>query len=359
MGSIGRRAPAPATVDVTPVTALATEFAFEAIAEEQPGPKWKALFDRFWPAYERWFLRDGDSARPRYLSSLRALRTHMPELVPTYERLVELAGDSDTIARFLSSFCPPSYFIACSQAVWSADRPFLVRNYDYSPQLTEGVVFKSAWNGRRVISMNDCMWGALDGINEDGLAVSLSFGGRQVVGAGFGVPLVLRYILEFCTTTDDATSVLERIPVHMSYNVTVVDASGKFVTAYLRPDQPAVVRAVPYAANHQEEIEWEQHANATSTLARERFLYEQLRGGARDPGSFVESFLRPPLHSNAFASGYGTLYTAVYRPLDRRAEYRWPNGRWDFGFDAFEEGSRTLRLDALPAPGDAAGVRAT
>ena len=326
------------------------DFVFEAIAEDEPGPKWRALFDRFWPAYERWFMREGDHARPRYLSSLRALRMHMPELVPTYERLVELAGNADVIARFMSSFCPPSYLIACSQAVWSGDPPFLVRNYDYSPQLTEGVIFKSAWNGRQVISMNDCMWGALDGINEDGLAVSLSFGGRQVVGAGFGVPLVLRYILEFCATTDDATSVLERIPVHMSYNVTVVDASGKFATAYLRPDEPALILAVPYAANHQEDIEWEQHATATATLARERFLYAQLRGGARDPEAFIASFLSPPLYSSAFASGYGTLYTAVYRPSERGVEYRWPDGQWRFGFEAFAEGTRTFRLGA---PADA------
>lgn len=330
------------------------DFTFDAIAEDEPGPKWRANFDRFWPAYERWFLRDGDHARPRYLSSLRALRTHMPELVPTYERLTELAGDSDVVARFLSSFCPPSYLIACSQAVWSGEPPFLVRNYDYNPQLYEGVILKSAWNGRQVIAMSDCMWGALDGINEDGLAVSLSFGGRQVVGAGFGVPLVLRYILEFCTTTDDATSVLERVPVHMSYNVTVLDAAGKFVTAYLRPDQPALIRAVPYAANHQEEIEWEQHANATSTLTRERFLYAQLRGGARDAATFIASFLAPPLYSSAFANGYGTLYTAVYRPLARSVEYRWPSGSWAFGFDAFDEGRRTFSL-GLPAPLRAAG----
>jgi predicted choloylglycine hydrolase len=324
------------------------DFVFEAIAEDEPGPKWRALFDRFWPAYERWFMSDGDRARPRYLSSLRALRTHMPELVPTYERLVELAGNTDVIARFMSSFCPPSYLLACSQAVWSDEAPFLVRNYDYSPQLCEGVIIRTAWNGRRVISMNDCMWGVLDGINEDGLAVSLSFGGRQVVGAGFGVPLVLRYVLEFCTTTDEATAVLERIPVHMSYNVTVLDASGKFVTAYLRPDQPALIRAVPYAANHQEAIEWEQHAAATSTLQRERFLYAQLRGGARNPDDFVASFLRPPLYSNAFARGYGTLYTAVYRPGERTVDYRWPAEKWQFAFDRFDEGKRTITWDAPP-----------
>ena len=324
------------------------ELVFEAIAEDEPGSRWRALFDRFWPSYERWFLSDGDHARPRYLSSLRALRTHMPELVPTYERLTELAGNSDLVARFMSSFCPPSYLIACSQAVWSDDAPFIVRNYDYSPQLCECVIIKTAWNGRRVISMNDCMWGVLDGINEDGLAVSLSFGGRKVVGVGFGVPLVLRYVLEFCTTTDDATAVLERVPVHMSYNVTVLDAAGKFVTAYLRPDQSPVVRAVPYAANHQEEIEWEQHAKATGTLARERFLYAQLRGGARSPGELIESFFLPPLYSNAFANGYGTLYTAVYSPKRRTVELRWPGASWRFAFDAFEEGTRTIAL-GLPA----------
>jgi predicted choloylglycine hydrolase len=321
------------------------DIVFESIAEDQPGPKWRALFDRFWPAYERWFLSDGDKARPRYLTSLRALRAHMPELVPTYERLVELAGDTDMIARFMSSFCPPSYLLACSQAVWSNDEPFLVRNYDYSPQLCEGVIIKTAWNGRQVISMNDCMWGVLDGINEEGLALSLSFGGRRAVGVGFGVPLVLRYILEFCASTDEAIAVFERIPVHMSYNVTVLDRTGRFVTAYLRPDQPAVIRAVPYAANHQEEIEWEQHAKATATLQRERFLFAQLRGDARRPEDLIQSFLRPPLYSNAFAKGYGTLYTAVYRPTGPGVEYLWPTTSWKLGFDAFDEGHRTISFD--------------
>jgi predicted choloylglycine hydrolase len=245
----------------------------------------------------------------------------------------------------MSSFCPPSYLLACSQAVWSNDEPFLVRNYDYSPQLCEGVIIKTAWNGRQVISMNDCMWGVLDGINEEGLALSLSFGGRRAVGVGFGVPLVLRYILEFCASTDEAIAVFERIPVHMSYNVTVLDRTGRFVTAYLRPDQPAVIRAVPYAANHQEEIEWEQHAKATATLQRERFLFAQLRGDARRPEDLIQSFLRPPLYSNAFAKGYGTLYTAVYRPTGPGVEYLWPTTSWKLGFDAFDEGHRTISFD--------------
>jgi len=197
-----------------------------------------------------------------------------------------------------------------------------------------------------VIAMSDGMWGVLDGLNENGLAVSLSFGGRRVIGVGFGVPLLLRYILEFATIVEEAIAILQRVPVHMSYNVTVLDRSGRFATAYLRPDQPAVVRAVPYAANHQEEIEWEQHATATATLQREYFLFRQLRGEARGPDDLIGSFLAPPLYSNAFAKGYGTIYTAVYRPVRSEIEYLWPGTRWRLGFDAFAEGSRTISLGA-------------
>ena len=46
--------------------------------------------------------------------------------------------------------------------------------------------------------MSDCLWGLLDGMNDRGLAVSLTFGGRPDVGDGFAIPLVVRYVLETC-----------------------------------------------------------------------------------------------------------------------------------------------------------------
>lgn len=81
---------------------------FEAIDEDLPGPKWRRVFDRHWHAYSRWFVRDGVRSRPTYFMSLKALRTHMPELLPTYEAIVAAAGGGDLEARFLSMWCPPS-----------------------------------------------------------------------------------------------------------------------------------------------------------------------------------------------------------------------------------------------------------
>ena len=72
------------------------------------------------------------------MTSLKKLRQHMPELLPIYERLVELAGGGDLAARFLSLYRPPPYLLGCSQAVWPGRDPVLVRNYDYSPALVRG-----------------------------------------------------------------------------------------------------------------------------------------------------------------------------------------------------------------------------
>lgn len=320
------------------------ELAFRAIAETEPGPRWQRLFEEFWPAYKEWFLRDGDQARPTYATCLKQLTTHMPELSPTYERITELAGGGDISARFLSLYNPPPYVTGCSQAVWPGDEPILVRNYDYSPSLCEGVVLSTIWNGRKVVAMSDCLWGAVDGMNEAGLVVSLTFGGRRVVGDGFGVPVILRYILEFCETVSEGVEVLSRVPTHMAYNVTVLDRQGSFRTAYLSPDRPPIFRQLPVATNHQGRVEWHRHARATSTLERERFLFFRLSDSGETADGFAASFMRAPLYSTAYSNGFGTLYTAVYRPQRGEVEYRWPNGTWRQSFDRFEEGKRTVRF---------------
>lgn len=305
--------------------------------EACPGEKWKALFHRFWPAYQKWYMREGDAARPGYVSSRKALREHMPELESTYDTLVELAGGGDVESRFLSLYRPPAFLTACSQGVWRGTEPALVRNYDYDPKLCEGVTLKSRWNGREVIAMTDCMWGVLDGINDAGLAASLAFGGRRVVGDGFGMPLILRYVLEVCETTREAVKVLRRVPTHMAYNVTVVDPSGDFATLFLSPDRPPIVTQRPLATNHQRRVEWKEYAGATASLEREHYLGERLADDSETLDTLIQRFLRPPLFSAQFPRGWGTLYTAAYRTDKPSAEFRWLGGTVTQSFDDFRE----------------------
>jgi predicted choloylglycine hydrolase len=327
------------------------EIRFESFSEDLPGPAWQARFRRLWPAYRRWFLSEGIAPRPTYLESRRALGRHMPELLPTFERLCALAGGTDARARFLALWRPPPYICGCSQVVFQGDEPVLIRNYDYSPALADGLILMSRWNGRRVIAKLDCLWGCLDGLNEDGLAVSLTFGGRRVVGAGFGIPVVLRYLLETCTGAAEARAVLERVPVHMAYNVTVCDRTGAVLTAMLAPDRPAIVRPVAIATNHQEEVEWHRHATATATVERERFLAHRLADPTTTAERLADAFLAPPLYTRAWQRGFGTLYTAVYRPCRGEVTFRWPGRDWTLSLARFEPGGHVVGYGAAsPAP---------
>ncbi len=322
---------------------------WRAISEAEPGPKWARLFAEYWPHYKKWWLRDGAEARPTFLESRQALCEHMPEIVPIFDRLCDLAGSGDAAARFLSFYGPPAYLSGCSQAIWPGAEPVLVRNYDYSPDAFDSLILHTAWQGRRVMGTSDGLWGLVDGVNDAGLAVSLTFGGRRIVGDGFGVPLILRYVLQTCETTEQAAEVLARVPSHMSYNITVLDAKRKFVTAMMAPDRPTALTHAAVATNHQETVEWVSHARFTATVERERFLLQRLTLHVDPLDKFIGAFLKPPLHSTAYEHGFGTLYTAVYKPRSGELEIRWPGTNWQFSLNDFTQSQRRVHLPKAAA----------
>ena len=313
-------------------------FAFRSLQELELGPKWQAVFEERWPHYREWFLREGEAARPSYVTSVRMLRAHMPELLPVFETVVELAGGGDLAARMLSLYKPPPYLAACSQGAWTRDGgPILVRNYDYAPSRMEGVIWSTRLLERRVIGMSDCLWGLLDGMNDAGLAVSLTFGGRRVLGDGFGIPIVVRYLLETCDDVPTARETLARLPYSLAHNLTVIDGAGRVLTAYVSPDREPIFRDFPAATNHQGIVEWPEQARATRTIEREQHILRLLQDPGMDAGSFEDAFLRSPLFSTAYGSGFGTLYTAAYRPAEGAVDVRWHSHSWRLAFEEFEE----------------------
>jgi predicted choloylglycine hydrolase len=315
---------------------------FEAVEELRPGDAWRTRFEAMWPTYRAWYLQDGRAKRPSTATCRRALARHMPELVPLHERLVELAGGDELAARLLSLYRPPGFVVGCSQGAWTRDGgPVLVRNYDYPVARLEGIVYLTRWGSRRVIGMSDCLWGLLDGMNDAGLVISLTFGGRRDVGDGFAIPLVVRYLLETCDTVAEAREALACIPVHAPQNLTLLDRTGECLTAFVGPGRAAEFHAIAATTNHQGKVEWPEYAQAIRSVERERRLVELLGDDAMTRERFVESFLEPPLHNTAYAQGFGTLYTGAYFPAEGRVEYRWPGVVWGQSFDRFEQSSRT------------------
>jgi predicted choloylglycine hydrolase len=316
---------------------------FTSVEELEPGERWGEAFVAMWPAYRAWYLSQGEGERPDLATCRRMLDKWMPELGPTFERLLELAGGDQLAGRFLTLYGPPGFVVGCSQAAFSgAGGPALVRNYDYPASRLEGLIYLTAWTGRRVIGMSDCLWGLLDGVNDAGLAVSLTFGGRPDVGEGFGIPVVMRYLLEVCTTVEEACAVLERIPVHTAQNVTLLDRDGDSATVQTGPGRAVEILNVPVATNHQRPDDWPQYSSAVDSVEREQQLLALIGEEQMTAPALAQAFLAPPLYRSEFASGVGTLYTAAYLPSAGRVDYHWRGGSTSQSFAQFTQASHTV-----------------
>lgn len=318
---------------------------FDAIAEAEAGPKWQARWQRSWPAYEAWFVARGGENGPDRAACLDALAAHMPELVPTHAKLTQLAGGGDRAARFLSAWCPPTYLGGCSLAAVSDDNSVrLVRNYDLSPDLNEGLLLRSEWTGRTVMGMVEFLWGLSDGINADGLSVALAYGGGSQTGEGFGICLILRYVLETCCSVPEAIDVLRKVPSHMAYNLVLADKKGRTASVEMHAGGGLRVRPVAVATNHQHGQQAPDRPAFTRT--RERYAHlEMIMEQAPQPASLAAQFLEGPLFQTNFAAGFGTLFTAEYNPDAPAMTLHWPTGEWVQNLNDFQEGQRVIGYD--------------
>jgi predicted choloylglycine hydrolase len=289
----------------------------------------------------------------------------MPELIPLYERLVDLAEGDRLAECFLTLHNPPPFACACSQTVWRRGDHFaLVRNYDFPAELCERHFAGSRWLGRGVVGMSECLWGLDDGMNDRGLTVSLTFGGSRAVGEGFGIPLILRYVLQTCGAVEEAVEALRRVPSHMAYNVTVLDREGESRTVRLHPGRHPAVTAEPHATNHQLPIDDPAFARRTRSLERLRHLETQARAPASSLDTALDRFLESPLHQPTGGELFPTLYTAAYDPVEARVVVAWPGEpRWTLGPAPFPAEQRIVRLrgaqpEAIPLPVDSVPIRA-
>ena len=312
-----------------------------------PGPAVAAQFERAWPSYRRWFLHEGEEARASYADCRDAVRLWMPEMAADYTALVDAVGGGDLQARFLSHWCPPPLVAACSIAMLGVPSPLLIRNYDYPPVLCDALALRTHWSGRSVIGMSDCGWGLMDGINDRGLTIAISFGGRREVGRGFGIGLVVRYLLQVAETTADAVERLAGLPVQMSYNVAIVDALGDRRVVAVAPDRPARELPNACAANRQGETDWPQHADYCNTVEREALLESLVSFPLIEADDLVSAFVRPPLHRSLVESTWGTVYTAAYAPALGALTLLWPDDHWSLSVHGTDEGAHGRRVQAL------------
>jgi predicted choloylglycine hydrolase len=318
---------------------------FRFLGEDRPGAAFRKRFIASWPATKRWYLKEGLEARSSLEACDQAFDRHLPELKPMWQHLCVLAGAGDLESRVLSLWAPPNIFAGCSVAVTDEGGPILVRNYDFDPCLTGSVIIHTNWFGRRVIGVNEGSWGLLDGMNDAGLAVCLTFGGRPICGEAFSVVLVLRYLLETCRTAAEAADRVLRLRTALQQNVVVLDASGAHFTALMGPDRNTRLWQTSVTTNHPESVEWPEHAANVHTVERFAYLCDHLGSPAIE-----EQFFAPPLYSTGYTKGFGTVYTVSYRPDRGEAVFAWPGKKIQQSFESFSPTEVTIDfVDGEPA----------
>lgn len=303
---------------------------FQAIEVGDGGDgRWATYSRALWQEMESLLTEEGRTREGA--DRVRALfRAHMPELVPVLDRL---AGQLDRpeAEAFLTHAALRPFTQACTQI---ARNGTLLRNYDLWPEQCEGTIVSSRFL-RPVIGMQDILWGLLDGMNDAGLAISLTWGGRSAYGRGFAILIVVRYLLETCDTVDEALDKLRSLPIAVPQNLTLIDPA-RAVTVFVGPDISPTLGSDACAANHQ-------HLPVTDEQERTLRTQERLRA-IRAAGTDVAAMLRPPLYRPVDEQGSRTLYTAHYQPAEGRVTYYWPAESWQQSFDHFTPGSRTVTL---------------
>ena len=321
---------------------------FRSLNEDRIGTAWKAVFDHGWPGWQEWYLKRRAPDPVSLGVSRRMMRRHMPGMERSWDSWVDAVDGDEEVARFLSFWSPPRYLVNCSQIALVDDQgPVLIRNYDLDPALNEATILKTGWHGYDVIGMVEGMAGLSDGMNRAGLAISLTFGGRIERGSGFGIPLIMRYVLETCRDVRDAVAAFRAIPCHMSYNITMVDRSGERATLMLSPDRPVIVHPEPWATNHQLGVEWPRHGRLTQTLERGAVLQGMTSGAPRTGAEVARHFLTPPLHTRDYEGGFGTVFTTMYRPATGTVSLAWGDGTFHhWSFDNFPNRTLDARYSA-------------
>ena len=256
------------------------------IHEPTPGPRWQALFAATWPAYRQLVPA---ARRPRPAGSCSSRSACSPRTCPNWCRPTsgwsswpQEVGADEVAARMLTLWDPPRFLPGCSQAVLTEPEIALCRNYDYSPDLWERVVYSSAIPRSPGDRQQRLPVGAAGrderrrpgGVAELRRPARVRTGFRGVAGrplpAGGGIHGRARPGRSW-----------SGMPVAMTYNLTMVDATGTVRDRLCRAGPDAGVQHSPIATNHRGELpDDDDHAHRYASVQRRTHL---LDGGRRRP----------------------------------------------------------------------------
>ena len=84
-----------------------------------------------------------------------------------------------------------------------------------------------------------------DGINEHGLATGLTFVYPRIRKPGLNAGMLVRYLLEKCSTTKESVEELHRLPIASAQTITLADKKGDIAVVECNPENIVVIEPEP------------------------------------------------------------------------------------------------------------------
>lgn len=187
------------------------------------------------------------------------------ECIPLYQQyfpeiLEEIQGIADgqtcpvqKLRAFLFSMyaMPPACHCSCF-GISKKGCLLLGRNSDFLTELEEtnrNVIYHFETNSYSFTGNTTAFVQMEDGINEKGLAVGLTSVFPRIIKPGFNAGMLLRYLLEKCSSAEHALEELQRLPISSAQTITFADISGSVAVAECDADQVHITQAsdiIPY-----------------------------------------------------------------------------------------------------------------
>lgn len=162
---------------------------------------------------------------------LKICRRIYPSVVEEMEGIAQGAGiELEKFSAFLFGIYafPPFQGCSCFAAVGEED-VFFGRNSDFLPAAREqslSSIYKI--EGKKSFLANSTTPVQVeDGVNEDGLAVGLTFVFPTVRKPGLNAGLLVRYLLEHCSSVPEAIAALQDLPISSMQTLTIADQQGR------------------------------------------------------------------------------------------------------------------------------------
>lgn len=130
-----------------------------------------------------------------------------------------------------------------SFAISNGDEILFARNSDFLVHL-EKLYMNCLYNLDNCYSFNGNTTAFVqmeDGVNEEGLAVGLTFIYPKIWKPGFNAGILVRYLLEKCKTTAEAIEVLKTIPIASQQTITLADKTGDIAVVECNCEKVVVI----------------------------------------------------------------------------------------------------------------------